>query len=257
MENVHDTGNFVNGFEPNYDLGAGLVESLNELQARLPELPPSGMTPTDKALRELHAKLSEQAKALISFANSQDPTEDAQARAAKIQQAVEKLKSDAEAAAVRLEVLRAEERYGTELAFQQNDGLEFGPFDAELRKVLRDMPPSKRTEFVSQALEAGDKVTLAAVLKAPYVLSGVDAKTHAQFTEAWRQKVCPGICQARARHEETATNLQAVLELAGQAVKTFHGQTGQRNIAQARQKAAQAAERLQASNSVVPHMGRA
>jgi len=65
--------------------------------------------------------------------------------------------------------------------------------------------------------------------------------------EAWRQKAVPGVCRARERYRETSINLQAVLELAHNAVKTFHGQTGQRNIEAARLKAKQAEERLQAA----------
>jgi len=236
-------------FTPDYRAGAGIVESLDELTARLPQLPPSGATNIDQELRTLHATLSEKVRSLVNFANSQDPTQDQQAFMARVQMATEKLSSDVQDAQVKLEILNAEARHQTETAFSQHDGLETqGPHAAELRSILRGMTSSKRLEFLNAALEAGDRASLAAMLRVPPILSGLDPATHSQYLETWRQRTCPGIVKARERHAETATNLQAVLELAGNAVKTFHGRTGQRNIAQARQRAEAAAQRLQTAS---------
>jgi len=238
-------------------IGAGILADLAALEARWPKMPEGGWTVAEDCYGHVAGKIRDQIKATLAVANNADPTQGEDAHVAKAQAAAEKLAeavSEAEAKLVQAEIDAA---VALTEDFNKADGLVPDPHASELRGILRGMTSSKRLEFLNSVFEAGDRASLAAMLKVPPILSGLDAKTHGQYLESWRQKTCPGIVSARERHNETFTNVNSVLELAQQATKLFDGKAGQRNIEQARLKAAQAAERLQASNSVVPHMGRA
>lgn len=58
-----------------------------------------------------------------------------------------------------------------------------GPFASEIRAVVRGMSTAERHSFITQAVANGDAVAVGAVLGAPPVLTGLDAKMVQALTE--------------------------------------------------------------------------
>ncbi|CUA82480.1 hypothetical protein Ga0061063_1296 [Gulbenkiania indica] len=65
----------------------------------------------------------------------------------------------------------------------------------EVRKFVKDMPTEKRHEFLRQAIEDGDHVTISAVCGAPPYLSGLDANFQKTYTRMWHERTSPDLAQ--------------------------------------------------------------
>jgi hypothetical protein len=68
----------------------------------------------------------------------------------------------------------------------------------EIRAHVLKMDDGERVTFVHKAIEAGDKETVGAILKAPAYLSGLEAKQHSALMDAYREKVAGDLVALKA-----------------------------------------------------------
>lgn len=78
---------------------------------------------------------------------------------------------------------------------------------AEVRAHIKNMPASERTVFIRAAVEAGDKLTIAAILHAQHFLSGLDRLA---FDNLRRQAAFKFAPVDAAQHEATVKVIQRV-----------------------------------------------
>ena len=80
---------------------------------------------------------------------------------------------------------------GYQEAISRASRLQPGPHAAEVRAVIRAMEPAERYAAVLGAMEANDTATLAAVMDAPGITSGLTDEQRDNLRAMWVRKVAP------------------------------------------------------------------
>ncbi|MDZ4136682.1 MAG: hypothetical protein U1D06_13990, partial [Paracoccaceae bacterium] len=90
---------------------------------------------------------------------------------------------------------------------------------SELRAVVRAMPASKRNEVLRDAVKAKDAKTLAALLTAPALVTGIDPNYAGEMRTAYESAVAPELLDEMNMLIETDDALQAVMRTAETAAR--------------------------------------
>lgn len=78
----------------------------------------------------------------------------------------------------------------------------------EIRRYARDLPTEKRHQFLQQAIDEGDALTVSACLGAPPYLSGLDGNAQKTWTRMWHERATPEL----AHKLKAVRNAKAMVE---------------------------------------------
>lgn len=128
---------------------------------------------------------------------------------------------------------------------------------SEIRSYFRGLDPGPRMNALRTAIEAGDDVTVTAVLGGRPYLSGLDAHLHAEYLRDWHEAQHPveakkvRAMKAAANHlNERYKNLTSAVAAAVGDIKIYQpSKDGKRQILVKTITAAQVREQVKASNA--------
>lgn len=99
-----------------------------------------------------------------------------------------------------------------ESALQEHGGLKPGPFAPEIRQRLHAMKPGERITAIQAMVTARDGQSLAAVLDAPGILTGLSPDELSKTREQYYQTACPDLVKARDVHRDLVEHIDAAIK---------------------------------------------
>ncbi|MHA7809257.1 MAG: hypothetical protein ACX933_05570 [Marinobacter adhaerens] len=158
--------------------------------------------PALNAAAMAHRKMVDGFRSLVEQRNTQDPATTQLQHLRQVERNYRGLidnaakQSDSSRTQIRERISKVKSEFESSLKFTNKDA-------AEIRAMVRKMPENKRSEFISQAIEAGDGQILGAVFDSHPSLSGITAERAAGLYK-----------QAMHRHNPDALKLMGALEKA-------------------------------------------
>lgn len=99
-----------------------------------------------------------------------------------------------------------------EAAMREKAGLTPGPYGQEIRSRLHAMNPGDRVKAVHDLIQAHDGQTLAAILDAPSMLTGLTQEDLGKYREQFYQIAVPDLVKARDTFRDLSEHVQAAVD---------------------------------------------
>ncbi|HBG47232.1 MAG TPA: hypothetical protein DDW94_09630 [Deltaproteobacteria bacterium] len=99
-----------------------------------------------------------------------------------------------------------------ESSLREHSGLVNGPYAVEIRQRLQGMAPGEKVKVVQAMIESRDGSSLAAIIDAPSMLTGLSSEDIGKFREQYFQTAAPDIVKARDTYRDLNEHVQAAVK---------------------------------------------
>ena len=171
---------------------------------------------------------------------SKKPTENEAAHFHRVAGAAKKLDAVVTAVSDRLPVLQTERATDIENRINERLGLVENQYASEVRATIRNMEGKQRNNAVRQIIEAGDGASIAAIIKSPAIISGLDTETQNRYHEWLIDKKAPELAAERDAMLTTVADISTLMSEARAASAAFSDPEKVRLIEQGEKAAADA-----------------
>lgn len=131
-----------------------------------------------------------------------------------------------------------------ESALREHSRLTPGPFGAEIRARLHAMKPGERVKAIQAMIESKDGSSLAGIVDAPSMLTGLSAEDLGKFRDQFYRVAVPELVQARDTFRDLAEHLQTAIKTAMSAASEYSDPRKLRELEEREAEAAKAQEAL-------------
>ena len=131
------------------------------------------------------------------------------------------LKKKVAEATVRIQKTQREAFIENDNQIEQHLNLVENQHGQELRSVLRGMKPAERRSTILQIIKQGDSNSMAAILKASPLLSGIDGEMQDNYNDQYVKTHAPFLIESRDQMQDTVKELSIVLSSADKAADSL------------------------------------
>ena len=177
---------------------------------------------------------------LAQMGRSKKPTETEAAHYHRVAGAAKKVDEVVAAISERMPVLQAERAQDIEDRIEERLGLVENQYASEVRATIRNMEGKQRNDAVLQIIKAGDGASIAAIIKSPPIISGLDTETQNRYYEWLVDKKAPDLAAERDVLTQAVSDIATLMGEARSASAAFSDPEKVRLIEQGEEKAAKA-----------------
>lgn len=194
------------------------IQAIDFIGEKLAESAPQGNDPGSIAVRDasrnlrgLVSKLSSRAHALKQLAETRDPTRTPEAHEKRVAQAAKELERDIERVTDQANEHHRRAHLQIEEMLEKKVNLVPNEYASEFRAIFRGMETQERLSLIQELVDNNDGPQLAAILKAPKVLTGLTGEQQAQFQQMLYNRHAGEEVKARdTLHNTFSSTLSAV-----------------------------------------------
>ena len=162
---------------------------LDALRALLEKI--EGNDSKTEKMRSIIGRIEKEATGLFELVSKPDPMKSAVAIDLLINQEKAKLRDVVAQSRVQLTNIVADSRHGREFERMQKADLRPDDFASEIRTAFRSLDATSKLQFMTDAIKARDRATVAAIVMAPPLLSGLPAEQIANYRESYLDAIGP------------------------------------------------------------------
>jgi hypothetical protein len=219
-------------------IAADMAERLGDKQYRHPRL----------VLSEAR-KLSQAIGGLNAMNQRRSPTETESAHFKKISAHAKSLEIAVAQAEQRIHQHQREHSQELEGRTNQRLGLSENAYAAELRSTLRAMNEKDRSITINELIASGDGAAVAAITKAPPVLTGVTPELQGKYIEQFTKQQAPDLLDEQEALIGAMANAASILGAAKRAANDYSDPARLQAIEEAERSALEAEGQFKASFS--------
>lgn len=165
-----------------------------------------------------HSRLVNALDGLVSMKVNPNSTETPAAHTIKLSRAAKRLSDELANMKTRAFDNYAQGKINLTNQIHEKAGIIENKYASEIREAFRQLPQSKRLDFISQVIDKKDGASFAAIINAPEILTGINAEMRNNFTQSLYSKVAPELVQELDAIEQSMDIMESSLKTAKQEV---------------------------------------
>lgn len=181
----------------------------------------SSLKPHTNHLMAEAARLEKAVKALGDVYARKSPLDTDAAHFKKVAHHARRLEKETADASNRIKNLQIASITRVQDSITERLNLNETPYAGELRQTLRGMDNKDRHSAIKQLMQQGDSASMAAILKAPAMLSGITEELQNRYIVSYEEAQAPDLVLERADLVETVADLHAMVNASGKAAESF------------------------------------
>jgi len=185
-------------------------------------------------------RLNQAASALANMHENKNPLETSAAHFKKISIHAKRLENEIYNTENRLPDIQIGLANDIDKRINEKLNLSEDKYGEEFRETLRNMETKKRYSAIQKVIESGDSKCMAAIAKAPPILSGIDQEMHSRYIENYQTRYAPELINERNQFLETITDLSSMISSTKKLANAFLDPERLQNIEQDEQSAIEA-----------------
>ena len=134
---------------------------------------------------------------LAQMGRSKKPTENEAGHYHRVAGAAKKLDAVIKGVDEKMPVLQAERATDIDSRINERLGLVENQYASEVRTAIRNMESKQRNDAVRQIIKEGDGASIAALIKSPAIISGLDVETQARYNGWLVDEKAPDLAEER------------------------------------------------------------
>lgn len=192
-------------------------------------------------------RLENAVHSLADIYNRQSPTVTDAAHYKKVSLHAKRLDKEVKDAQERIMNLQVQAANDVEQRLTDRLNLVADQHGAELRAALRSMSNKERHNTIRQIMESGDGPSMAAITKAPAVLSGIPTDIQAKYSESYEKTHAADVFRERDQLFNTIADLATITGTAERAANGFLDPERLRSIEEGERVAGEAENAFQSA----------
>lgn len=165
--------------------------ALRKMLEKMQQVPDSDLYSGHRQINASVIRLVSALEGLEGIALHRDPTETEAKHAQRVAEAARKLEARIEEIRTQLDAGLRDSASRLDDVISEQAGLAENEFAREIREAVRNMPEKKRLETLSQAVRDGEAATVAALVNAPPVTTGLAPEHTSKLVDHYRHVHAP------------------------------------------------------------------
>lgn len=199
---------------------AKISPGLRVMRDRLFEqLPDDGLYTQSRAMAAHVGRLAEAVEAMERLAESPNPTETTARHASRVAEAGKKVQQRVAVVWDHINELGQDGTVSIQQRITETANLRPNEFAQEIRASVREMKPEGRRDVLHHAVKNGDAATVAALVNAPSVVTGLDAQYADRMKQAYIEQHAPKETAALTALSDTMSTAFSAASAAKQSAR--------------------------------------